>query len=150
MFEVEEEEDVMVREGTGFGHEVKYVRDDSRSEFYGIYRTEIRREAPIFIDVQACNRRMKMELDTGASITVAGKKELKRALGGLPILEKSGVKLKTFSGRVIEPLGVVQLQVSYRDQKKSLPVVVTSEPGPILMGRNWLRELDLDWRAIMA
>ena len=44
---------------------------------------------------------------------MAGRKELKQALGTLPLLQKTTVKLKTFGGRVIEPLGVVQLGVRY-------------------------------------
>ena len=51
---------------------------------------------------------------------------------------------------MIEPLKVVELPVDYRGQKKTLPIVVTSESGPLLMGRNWLRELQLDWKGIMA
>ena len=82
-----------------------------------------------------------MELDTRASITVAGQQELKKAIGALPKLEGTEVKLKTYGGKVIKPLGVVELPVDYRGQKKTLPIVVTSESGPLLMGRNWLREL---------
>ena len=124
-------------------HWAQYQPD--KDELFYIYKTEIRKEAPIFIDVEVGEKSVQMELDTGASISVAGRKELKQALGTLPVLQKTTVKLKTFGGRVIEPLGVVQLGVRYGGQEKTLPVVVTSEPGPILMGRNWLRDLKLDW-----
>ena len=91
-----------------------------------------------------------MELDTGASVTVAGVKELKQEIGPLPKMEQTSVKLRMFGGKVIKPLGVVQLQVQYKQQSNVLTVVVTAESGPGFMGRNWLRELQLDWKGIMA
>ena len=154
-----EEEGTTLDEETGLVKEVRYLGEipgrplcnrDDEENLYGVYRTEVCKESPILINVCMGNSEVKMELDMGASITVAGQRELKRAIGKLPRLDKTEVRLKTYGGKVIEPLGVLEMPVSYNGQLKTLPIVVTSEPGPMLMGRNWLRELQLDWRGIMA
>ena len=96
------------------------------------------------------DRDVSMELDTGASVTVAGRKELEAVVGTSLKLDQTPVKLRTFGGRTLNPVGVANVEVDYHDQRKTLPIIVTSEPGPVLMGRNWLRELNLDWKGIMA
>jgi hypothetical protein len=127
------------------------IRFDADDEVcYFVNRTEVRKESPIIIRVEVDNREIPMELDTGASISVAGRKEWEAATGRPIDLKPTNVKLKTFGGKVIEPLGAAQINVDYRGQKKCLPIVVTNEPGPILLGRNWLRELNLDWKGVMA
>ena len=132
------------------------LRDFQSSEFndeyttFFINRTEVRKEAPILIRMKVDGDEVPMELDTGASISVTGKKEWETMTGKSMQLEKTRIRLKTFGGKIIEPLGVSQVQVNYKGQKKQLPIVVTAEPGPILMGRNWLRELELDWKGVLA
>jgi len=38
--------------------------------------------------------------------------------------------------------------VEYQGQKKTIPLVVVAGRGPNLLGRNWLSEMRLDWKAI--
>jgi len=40
------------------------------------------------------------------------------------------------------------VQVAYRDQEAVLPIVITGNDGPVLMGRDWLSVLKLDWGQI--
>ena len=112
---------------------------DVDDKVYYIYKTEIKRETPIMVGIQLGGKKILMEVDTGASLSVAGRAELERAVGQKVELTATGIKLKTYGGQVIVPLGITQVQVTYNNQSRSLPMVVTSGPGPILMGRNWLR-----------
>ena len=88
------------------------------------------------IRLQVDGQKIAMELDIGASTSVAGKNEWEEATGKLIKWEKTPSRLRTFGGKVIEPIGVAYVQVSYKKQSRRLPIVLTSEPGPILMGRN--------------
>ena len=54
-------------------------------------------------------------------------------------------KLKTFSGELIQTLSIADAQVSYEKQSKTMPIVITEQQGPTLLGRNWLGELKLHW-----
>ena len=45
-----------------------------------VHRTAVRKESPILVDVQVNCSSIQMELDTGASISVAGKCELEKAV----------------------------------------------------------------------
>ena len=40
------------------------------------------------------------------------------------------------------------MEVTYKGQKKSLPLLVVGGEGPSLLGRDWLTELKLDWREL--
>ena len=51
-----------------------------------------------------------------------------------------------YSGEKIIPIGVIDVSVIYQNRE---PLVVVPG-GPNLLGRNWLREIRLNWRDIQA
>ena len=44
--------------------------------------------------------------------------------------------------------GKLTAKVEYGVQSLNIPLVVIADEGPSLLGRDWLRHLKLDWRAI--
>ena len=58
------------------------------------------------------------------------------------------MKLQSYSGHEIPVIGEAKVQVAYHDQEAVLPVVITGNDGPVLMGRDWLSVLKLEWRQI--
>ena len=52
-------------------------------------------------------------------------------------------QLTTYSGDVINSIGAAEVQVQYGDQQYML--VITTNDGPTLLGRNWLYKIRLDW-----
>ena len=88
-----------------------------------------------------------MELDTGASVTIIPKSIWTDVLASKPV-ERIDVKLRSYFGHEIPVIGEPKVQVAYRDQEAVLPVVITGNDGPVLMGRDWLSVLKLDWRRI--
>ncbi len=45
-------------------------------------------------------------------------------------------------------MGELQVNVSYGDQRAQLPLIVVAGNGPNLMGRNWLKQIQLNWQSI--
>ena len=60
-------------------------------------------------------------------------------------MEVTDIKLCSYSGHEISVIGEAKVQVAYRYQKAVLPIVITGNDGPVLMGRDWLSVLKLDW-----
>ena len=59
--------------------------------------------------------------------------------------------LKTYTGGNIVPLGVLKTNVEYKDQQPLLlDLYVVKNKGPVLMGRDWLYKIRLDWYAIKS
>ena len=88
-----------------------------------------------------------MELDAGASATIVPKSVWNDILTAKP-LQQTDVKLRSYSGHEIPVLEEAKVQVSYGNQEAHLPIIVTANDGPALMGRNWLSVLKLDWKEI--
>ena len=90
---------------------------------------------------------LKMEVDTGASLTVIPNNVWKEVLASKP-LRDTKVKLKSYSGHEIPVKGEVDVRVVYGNQEAHLPMIVTESEGPVLLGRNWLAVLRLNWNQI--
>ena len=43
-------------------------------------------------------------------------------------------------------LGEVQLNVQYKGQSYTLTAYITKGAGPCLLGRDWLKRIQLDWK----
>ena len=95
---------------------------------------------PVAID----GKTVDMELDTGASVTIIPKSIWTDVLVSKPV-EHTDMKLRSYSGHEIPVIREARVQVAYRDQEAVLLGVITENDGPVLMGRNWLSMLKLDW-----
>ena len=63
-------------------------------------------------------------------------------------MRSTKVKLKAYNGVQIQVYEEVWLPVVYDQQKRVLPLIVVDGDGPPLLGRNWLKELQLNWHNI--
>ena len=86
-----------------------------------------------------------MKLDTGAAISVINESTYKTILTQQPAMEKSDVKLHTYSREQLTVLGELQITVHYNKQTVILPLIVVQGSGPNLFGRNWLEQIKLNW-----
>ena len=98
----------------------------------------------IWVDVLLNGKPIKMELDTGASISLINHKLWKDTLASIP-LKESKVVLRAYTGHQLPVLGQTMVSVEVDGQVKNLPLVVTKGSGPPLLGRNWLSEISLNW-----
>ena len=105
---------------------------------------------PYKVVVNVNGNSLSMEIDTGASVSVVGKETFESIQNSSTILDlqKTAIKLKTYTGQQIAVLGSVIVPVEYQGQSLNLPLIVTEGDGPSLLGRDWLSALRLDWKSI--
>ena len=63
-------------------------------------------------------------------------------------MQPTTVKLHTYTQESITVLGSITVDVAYKGQSKTLSLLVVAGQGPSLLGRNWLKELQLDWQEL--
>ena len=93
------------------------------------------------------NKPLKMELDTGASVSLISAKTF-ATLQSSRQLQKLNTVLRTYSGEQIRVVGNIDVSVKYNTQVVTLPLLVIEGEGPSLLGRNWLKHIKLDWKSI--
>ena len=130
------EEDPAVRQSASGSDWPMFTVSDSRGK-----------SKEFIIPVAIVGKTVDMELDTGASVTIIPKSIWSDVLASKPV-ERTDVKLRSYSGHEIPVIGEAKVQVAYRDQEAVLPVVITGNDGSVLMGHDWLSVLKLDWGRI--
>ena len=118
---------------------------DTLDEYSFTVRTG--RTNPIIVDVVIDDVSVKMELDTGSSVSIMSL-ETFRLHFPFKVLEESSTRLRTYSGELLTVQGIVHVNVVYKKQNVVLPLHIVSENGPTLFGREWLYEIKLDWHAV--
>ena len=103
---------------------------------------------PITVSVIVNKSELKMEVDTGASLSIVSEhtyNELSLVLGPLT---PSNVNLVTYTGEKLKVLGSLNVQVQYNSQCLNLPLLVVQGTGPSLLGRSWLERIKFNWYEI--
>ena len=104
--------------------------------------------APIAVDVDLNGAQVTMQVDTGASRSIISKAMFTSLWTSPPRLEPLSRPLRTYTGERVPVVGVASAKVDYQGQKATLPLIVADTTGPPLLGREWLRELRLDWKSL--
>ena len=89
-----------------------------------------------------------MEVDTGASLSLINEDTLRSLGKDRSSLQKAAVHLRTYTKEEVPTLGSCLVTVQYGEQTKELSVTVVLGSGPNLCGRDWLAQLQLDWKII--
>ena len=104
----------------------------------------------IWVDLKVEGKPLKMELDTGSAVSIIPHDLYMEKFNDKP-LHKTELMLKTYSGENITPVGVLKANVEYKDQQPLLlDLYVVKSKDPVLMGRDWLYKIRLDWYAIKS
>ncbi len=93
---------------------------------------------PILLEVVINNVPIKMEMDTGASVSVISNSTclLIASKSKLGTPQPTNLKLKTYTGEAINIMECIQVKVSYNNLELTLPLYVVEGEGPSLMGRD--------------
>ena len=85
-----------------------------------------------------------MELDTGSAVSVMSEGVYQEYFRHVP-LKATPLKLRTYMGEQVKPMGFCNTTVQCKEQCKELPIYVMKNEGPTLFGREWLESIQLDW-----
>lgn len=99
---------------------------------------------PITLNVYLEGRTVPMELDTGSSVSVMSEGGYGKSLRHIP-LKDTPMKLRTYTGKMVKPMGFCYVTEQYNGQSKELPIYITKNEGPSLFGREWLESIQLNW-----
>ena len=108
---------------------------------------------PYIVDIFVNDKPVKMELDTGASVSVLNEATYRDILQSSPPLQPASGQLQTYTGDCIKVLGVLDIKVRYGESELLLSAHIVNGGGPNLMGRDWISKFEVklcDLKVIQA
>lgn len=102
---------------------------------------------PYNVYVSVNGARVKMEVDTGAAVSVISESLYQRRFKSVK-LNPANCVLKTYSQESLKLMGKFTAKVKCKDVTKQLELLVVKGKGPALMGRDWISQLRLDWAKV--
>ncbi|XP_031332347.1 uncharacterized protein K02A2.6-like [Photinus pyralis] len=109
-----------------------------------IYKTNDINNDKILLKVNIDNTPTNMELDTGAAITSMSLRQFTKICPNKKLLPTS-IKLRTYTGEIIKPVGVANVQVTYEHQVQNGDVYIIDQDVDAIFGRDWLKKIKLNW-----
>lgn len=114
---------------------------------YELFHLKSGSSKPLQVKVVVNGKELAMEIDTGASVSLLSEDTFNRLWQGAK-LQKSAIKLQTYTGELIKVAGSTQAEVEHNGQVANLPLIVIQGEGPSLLGRDWMSALKLNWHEI--
>ena len=102
---------------------------------------------PIVVSINVEGKEIPMEVDTGAGVSIIPFSTWRSHFPDLR-LQSSAIQLKTYTDEKLSVLGQHDVTVRYGDQVQKLMITVADGDGPSLFGRDWLKQLHLNWTQI--
>ena len=119
----------------------------SEEELFIVFDVNSLFTSEISVPLQIENEECCMQLDTGCALSLATVTFYEKFCSHIP-LTPTAVKLSTYTGEKIQPLGKINVTVTYAGTEYSLPLLVVPQGSGALFGRNWLRHIKLDWNKL--
>lgn len=121
-------------------------QDEFGLEFFNISDGTSKFTTTVFID----ENEVKMEIDTGSALSIITKSDFIQKFKCLPKLQETGIKLKTYTGEIIVPLGFINVNVATSPAGKTekLRLFILDKGSNPILGREWITSLKLDWQEI--
>ena len=123
----------------------EYATEESETLLLNV-NNNLTTSAPIIVTPTINGVTLQMELDTGAAVSIISGEEFFKLPG--VSLEKSNMKLTSYTGDEIPVLGEATVNVKYEEFEGQLPVVVTASHRKPLFGRDWLQKIRLNWNKL--
>lgn len=125
-----------------------------KSNCNGLYVTTINnvRECKVdayMVKVSIEGSIVEMEVDSGCAFTLISEATARLIWNGeLPILEKGGVILTTWTDNHLNILGKTKVEVSFKGLHNNLMLYIARGNGPSLIGRNWFEPLRIQVQGV--
>lgn len=87
---------------------------------------------------------MKFEVDTGSPVSVINVEVKNKYFSNLEIT-KTDLKLNTYGDASLNVLGYIQVEVQKETHLYKLPLYILDVNGHPLLGRQWIRTIQLKW-----
>ena len=115
--------------------------EDNSYMMHNLHHRDSDSKHPIWLDFAINDIPVKMEFDTGASLSIISHQTYKQIAKNKTTnpIKESSVVLKTYTGESLKVLGEVSVCASYGGKKEELYLLVVEGNGPNLMGRDWLK-----------
>ena len=97
-----------------------------------------RASEPFNVPVLVNRKKLTMELDTGAAVSIISD-QTRRSLFPDLQLRNSSLVLKTYTDELMQVVGQLNVRVKYGSQEEKVVLVVVGGNEPSLFGRNWLK-----------
>ena len=123
------------------------IREPESGDEFPVLRVGGKSVRPIMVEITINGKKIQMELDTGAAVSIICTKTKAKLFPEEPLVDSSLV-LTTYSGEQLQVAGQMLVNVKYGRQQNQLPVYVVKGNGPSLLGRNWLQKITLNWKSI--
>ena len=104
---------------------------------------------PYMAIVEVNGKPLKMEVDTGAAVTLISQ-STQKALFPNTVLQEPTMKLHTYTTEPIKVVGQMKVTVRHKDYQGEQVMYVVKGDGPSLLGRSWLSNIRLDWAKIKS
>ena len=114
-----------------------------------VHYMEKRSTEPVQVQMRVNGKRLDMEVDTGAALSLISE-STRKAIFPKEKLRPAKLSLRTYTNEPIEVTGTLNVRVQYEGQLKKLVLVVIAGDGPSLLGRNWLNHIVLNWKKVFA
>lgn len=102
---------------------------------------------PYKVMVRCNGVKMRMEVDTGAAVSVISESLYWSKFKKVK-LQPCNLNFQTYTDHPLELLEKINVQVQNGVQDLRLTLLVSRGKGPALMGRDWIRVLNLDWSQV--
>ncbi len=85
----------------------------------------------------------QFECDSGSKVSIINAEEFKNLKLNDPI-QKTNVSFRSYTGQIFKPLGVLKLNVSYKNNRCYEDLYVVSSQKSSILGRDWIRNLNIN------
>ncbi|XP_018494305.1 uncharacterized protein LOC108863982 [Galendromus occidentalis] len=133
------------------GHLTRACRKPRQSQHFieEIPFHHVNSKNPIYVTVSLNGHQVDMEVDTGSGISTMTLDQF-RSIAPDHRLHENDISLKSATGENFEPHSYSDIEVSYGNVTKNLRLYVFNKPNfPTLIGRDWLRNIPMDWTALL-
>ena len=124
---------------------VEYIEKPNSDDDDDCHNVNVATEkpGPIMVASVVNGKRLPMELDTGASVSIVSYGTVKEIFPNARLVP-SEIMLRTYSGEHLKVEAEMVATVKYGTQTEQLTLIVVEGNGPLLLGRNWLAKIHLD------
>lgn len=98
---------------------------------------------PLIVDLEVEGKKIEFEVDTGSPISAISLDVFKKENLEDIVLRNSERRFKSYTGKIMIPIGTFEANVKFENQSKQLELFVLPGNSPPIMGRAWLPHLNI-------